>query len=362
MRLLDRYVARSFVNPFIFCTLLFISMYIVVDALNNLDDFLNSTSSAKVVVLYYASMLPMILSYILPSSTLIAALYGLGVLNRHQEIVAMKAGGVSGFQILRPVLHLAFLISLALLFMNESITPKSAVLSTSIKQGMISKGGDSLAQRSIENVAILSKGNRMLFARELHLNTKTLYDVILLEHYPNMSLKSKKTAQRAVYDGSLWTLYNVMEYDVDMNGDVQNKPRKFHSLPVDIHESPEEFLNQYTQSEFMSYRQLKAYLQTTEVTGFKTSNRLKTEMHEKISHPFICFIMLLVSAPIALISRRGGAMISIGVGLIVIVAYYGCAAFSGALGKGGVIPAEWAAWLPNLIFFSAGLFMLRKNL
>lgn len=360
MRLLDRYVAKSFVNPFIFCTMMFITMFIVVDALNNLDDFLSSTSSLKIIFLYYASMLPMILSYILPSSTLIAALYGLGVLNRHQEIIAMKAGGVSSFQILRPILHLAFLISLALLFMNESITPKSAILSTSIKQGMILKSQDSLNERSIENVAILANGNRMLFARELHPNTNTLYDVILLDHYPNMSLKSKKTAQRAVYQNSKWTLYDVMEYDVDMRGDIQNKPLRHESLSVDIHETPEDFLNQYTQSEFMSYRQLKAYIQTTQVSGFKTSNRLKTEMHEKISHPFICFIMLLVSAPIALISRRGGAMISIGVGLIVIVTYYGCAALSGALGKGGVIPAEWAAWLPNLVFFCTGLVMLKK--
>jgi len=112
----------------------------------------------------------------------------------------------------------------------------------------------------------------------------------------------------------------------------------------------------------MSYGQLKAYIQNTKVTGYKTSSRLLTQLHQKLSSPFICFIMLLVAAPLALKMRRGGAMISIGVGLFIIVTYYSVIAFISALGMGGIIPPVAAAWMPNGLFLLVGFYLVRKNI
>ncbi len=360
MKILHRYLSANFLWPLIFNTLIFISLFIVVDALGSLDDFISNETPLQIIGLYYICMIPLILTQTLPSSVLVSALYSLSTMNKNHEIAAMKAAGVSGLQILFPILYIGLLVSFGLLAMNETITPKSAITSTSIKQGLITKKGDQLSQRSINNVAIVTDGNRMIYARELQPATATLYDVIILTHRNDMSIATKTTAVRAVWQNKAWQLYEVLEYKLDVAGNIIGKPMHYPIQNPHIVETPEEFLNQYTHPEYMSYRKLKSYINKTKLIGYKISSRLNMELYLKIANPFICFIMLLVSAPLALKTQRGGAMKSIGVGLFVIVAYYSVIAFSSALGKGGALPPLVAAWLPNGLFFSTGLIMLKK--
>ncbi len=362
MILLHRHVLRSFVRPFIFCCIFFLTMFIVVDLLNQLDEFLVTGTDVRVIGLYYAAMIPVILSQILPAAVLLAALYALGILNRNNEITAMKSNGVSGFRILQPVFLAGLVISFALFAMNETITPKATVASSSIKYGLIKKKSTNINERSIQNVALLTDRHRMVYARELMVGTRSMYDVIILEHRSDMTLKRKTTARSGVYLNGQWVLYDVLEYDVDEHGNVTDRPRTLERKELDLKEGPEAFMTQYAQPEHMSYWDLRRYIKGTRITGYRASNRLLVELYEKISSPFVCLVMLLVSAPLALISRRGGAMLSIGVGLLVIVIFYSFAAVSSALGKGGILPPFVAAWLPNAAFTLIGAYLIRKNI
>jgi lipopolysaccharide export system permease protein len=361
MILLHRHILRSFVRPFIFCSVFFLAMFIVVDVLNQLDEFLVSGANAGVIALYYASMVPLILAQVLPAAVLLAALYALGLLNRHNEITAMKSNGVSGFRILQPVFLAGLVISFALFAMNETVTPQATVASSSIKYGLIKKKSSDMSERSVQNVALLTDRHRMVYAREMMIGTRSMYDVIILEHRSDMTLKSKTTARSGVYLNGSWILYDVLEYDVDERGAVTDRPRTLERKEIDLKESPEAFLTQYAQPEHMSYWNLRRYIKGTRITGYRASNRLLVELHEKLSGPFVCLVMLLVSAPLALISRRGGAMLSIGVGLLVIVVFYSFGAVSSALGKGGILPPFIAAWLPNASFGLLGLYLIRRN-
>lgn len=362
MILLHRHLIRSFVRPFLFCTVFFLSMFVVIDLLNQLDEFLVSGTALQVILMYYAAMVPVILSQILPASILLAALYALGILNRHNEITAMKSNGVSGFRILQPVFLAGLVISFGLFALNETVTPKAMVASSSIKYGLIKKKSRNIQERSVENVALLAEGHRMIYARELVINTRSLFDVIILEHRSDMSLKAKTTARSAVYLNGRWVLYDVLEYQVDEKGNVTDRPRNLDRKEFDLKEGPEAFLTQYAQPEHMSYSDLRRYIKGTKITGYRASNRLLVELYKKVSDPFVCVVMLLVSAPLALVSRRGGAMLSIGVGLLVIVVFYSFAAVSSALGKGGILPPFVAAWLPNTLFGLIGIYLIRRNI
>jgi lipopolysaccharide export system permease protein len=189
-----------------------------------------------------------------------------------------------------------------------------------------------------------------------------MYDVIILEHRSDMTLKSKITARSGVYLNGQWVLYDVLEYQVDEKGNVVDKPQTLERMAIDLKESPEDFLTQYSDPQHMSYWNLRRYIKGTRMTGYRSSNRLLVDLYEKISGPFVCLVMLLVSAPLALTSRRGGAMLSIGVGLVVIVAFYSFSAVSSALGKGGILPPFVAAWLPNAVFTLLGALLIRKNI
>lgn len=362
MILLHRHILRSFIRPFVFCSVFFVAMFIVVDVLNQLDEFLVSGVGYSVIGIYYASMVPLILSQVLPAAVLLAALYAIGLLNRHNEITAMKSNGVSGFKILQPVFLAGLVISFGLFAMNETVTPQATVATASIKYGLIKKKTSDTENRSIQNITLLTNRHRMVYAREMMIATRSMHDVIILEHRSDMTLKSKTTARRAAHLNGSWVLFDVLEYDVDERGNVLDKPRMLARKEVDIKEGPEAFLTQYAQPENMSYFDLRRYIKGTRITGYRASNRLLTELHTKLSAPFICLVMLLVSAPLALVSRRGGAMMSIGVGLLVIVIFYSFVAVISALGKGGILPPFAAAWLPNTLFGFIGLYLIRRNI
>jgi lipopolysaccharide export system permease protein len=60
-------------------------------------------------------------------------------------------------------------------------------------------------------------------------------------------------------------------------------------------------------------------------------------------------------------SRRGHAMVGLGTSLVVVLAYYALHAVCLALGKGGLLPAFLAAWLANLLFAGAGIYLIRHS-
>jgi len=362
MRILDRYLVRSFVGPLVFCLLLFLTMFIIIDCLNQLDDYLAYHTPLETIALYYLNMIPMVLGHILPAAMMIAALYALSAMNRSNEIIAIKANGVSGYQILLPLFFIGLLISIGLLAMNETVTPRSALVSSSIKQGLIKTSKDGPGRRSIQNVAALSGKHRMIYMRELAINTRSMYDVIVLEHRADLSISTKTTAQRGVYQDGAWTFYDVLEYELDASGNMVGRPVSFEKKRTEITDSPEAFLKQHSEPELMSFRQLRQYITNTRRTGFRASKHLELELHQKLSTPFICFILLWVVSPMALRMQRGGAMLSLGLGLAVLVSFYSVAAFVSALGKGGLIPAPFAAWAPHAAFMIIGAGMVKRNM
>src|SRR5947207_1613549 len=102
MRILDRYLLKGFIGPFVYCLVLFSALYIVVDSFNNLDEYLTHQVAPGIILSYYLHLLPTLFIQIVPISTLVSILYILGNLSHHNEIVALKANGVSTFQILAP--------------------------------------------------------------------------------------------------------------------------------------------------------------------------------------------------------------------------------------------------------------------
>lgn len=359
MKILHRYLVKNFVKSLFFCLFLFFMMFIFVDSLNNLDEFVKNKMPAAAILGYYASLLPLILSQILPAAALLASLHFLSNLNRHNEIAALKASGVSSARILAPFLMLGLVLSFAVLAVNETIVPRAAASTAAVKKGLLEQdGGD--ASDNLKNVTLLAKGNCMMYARELDLDTGTLHEVIVMEHNPNLSVKARTTAARGVYEDGRWFFYDGVRYELDQQGDTTGKPEIFDKRDSGIEEGPIEFIRQGTETQFMNYKQLKEYVRNTQLAGRKTSDRLSVELHQKLAAPFVSFVILLVGAPAAMRIRKGGALLSMTIGICIVAVYYVAIAVSSALGKGGALPPLCAVWLPHFAFACTGIFLIRK--
>ncbi len=88
---------------------------------------------------------------------------------------------------------------------------------------------------------------------------------------------------------------------------------------------------------------------------------LLVDLHYKISFSFISLIIILIGAPFALITTRGGVLIGIGTSIAIGLLYYAFIAMSLAFGKAGLLPPIVAAWLGNIVFAWLGIHLINKR-
>src|SRR5574337_1904780 len=122
MRILDRYLAREFFRTFVFSLAVFLALSAIVDLFDRLSRFLDV--SGMVVIQYYFHRLPGFGFQVMPVAVLLAALFSLGRMARHNELLAMQMGHLSFFRIVAPLLVLGLMVSFAALILGESLIPR----------------------------------------------------------------------------------------------------------------------------------------------------------------------------------------------------------------------------------------------
>src|SRR5680860_58551 len=104
MKLIDRYIARRFIRTFTALVLGLPFLFIITDITDNLDKYLARNLPAGDVVLSYVYQLPQFIQWAFPIAALVATVFTIGDMTRHQEIAAAKAGGVSFYRLATPCL------------------------------------------------------------------------------------------------------------------------------------------------------------------------------------------------------------------------------------------------------------------
>ncbi|MCX6356527.1 MAG: LptF/LptG family permease [Candidatus Aureabacteria bacterium] len=123
MRILDRYLLREFIIPLCYCLAAFFLVYIIYDLSAHLDDYVEYRIPLMEMGRYYAIQLPMVMVQLIPLSILLAIVYCLGMLTRHNEITAMRASGMSIYRIMTPFVAMGICFTALLFYLNEEFAP-----------------------------------------------------------------------------------------------------------------------------------------------------------------------------------------------------------------------------------------------
>ena len=107
----------------------------------------------------------------------------------------------------------------------------------------------------------------------------------------------------------------------------------------------------------MTYREIDRRANMIQRTG-GNADELLVDREQKLSIPVAVLVVILLGAPLATSSQRGGTAYGVGVSLGATILYLLLFKISGALGDAGTLTPLTAAWLPNGIFFLGGLVLL----
>lgn len=362
MKIIDRYMAKGFLSSFLWCLFVFVIMAVIIDIFSFIDDIVKYKIPLQSVIAFYFYYIPTMFVQITPMAVLLSTVYMLSNLNKNNEIIAMKSSGVSLWRVLTPLLVLGFLISIFTFMINDRVIPLTSKVSQMIRREELEKyksGGNQA--KIIENVAVYGTENRIVFARTYNTVEKKLSDIIIHKHDTSENLVLKITANSAIWTGSGWKFIKVIMYKVDNAGKMLGSPIFYDEKIISLKERPRDFANKELKAEFMSYRELRNYIKNFLGSGIKITRNLLVDLNYKLAFPFISLIIIMVAAPFAILTMRGGVMIGIGTSIVIGLLYYAVIAISLALGKAGLLPPILAAWSGNIIFAGVGIYLLNKR-
>ncbi len=344
------YVLRE-VGRSLFLTLAaFILLYLCIDFFERIPRFLQHDPSTSQVVIYFLLKIPLIVGQIMPAAVLASVLLGLGTLARRAELMAMRACGVSLWQIATPLLAAATLLSLGMLAWNEFVVPPSAARSDYIERVEIKKRAyrNQFRQREIWYQDRRGFTNIDFFDRDQN----EIQGLTRYEFDEEFRLRRVVSAAMARWTGASWTTRDAYEVLVDPQGGIETRNLEAGGLVID--ETPEDFKAVYREAEHMSYQALSAQTRDLAAKGIDT-NDSRVELWLKLALPFASLVMAVIAIPLASRhSRQSSAAANVGIALVIGFSYWVVLALTSSLGKGEMLPPIIAAWSANVLFAVIG--------
>jgi len=347
--IIDRYIAKSFVVALLWSLAALVSIYIITDIFNMLPTFVDRKVPLFRIIEFYLYETPSIITTIvMPVACLLACFLSIGSLSRNFEICAMRSAGIGLYRIYRLLFVLGIIITFAILFMDETLTPWANRRERDFRREKIS----GLPPRSVrrKNVYYMGRGQKFYHIDKVDGRKNLLEGVTVFEFTDNYKVKRRINANKAIYsDGWIFTDGIIVEFKED-----GEKVSYFKELKAyDIEEKLEDFIKEARESEEMNFLELRRYINWLRHAG-KDVTKEYVDLHTKISFPFMNLIIIFLGAPLAVRVRRSGFVLGFAISLSMSFVYWSLSQTTRAFGQTGDIPAWLAAWLPIIIFGMLG--------
>jgi len=352
MKLLDRYIIKQFLLTALFGIVAFTIIFIVIDLMEKLDDFLDRKAEAMIIVEYYVAFTPEMIKLMTPVAILLSSLFTTGKLSSNNELTAMKSSGVSLYRFMFPMMIIALVISVSSVYFNGWIVPYANQHKFSIERIYLQRNYETTARSNI----YLQDGPRRIVYMSYFDRTTSMGSHASIQDFSDSNLISiarRVDAQQIQWDSTSgkWTMINATIRVFENNReDVRRADRltmdTLHFVPIDIvkkEDKPDE----------MNYFELLRFIKRQQQTGNDVA-RWQVDFYSKVSFPFASFIVVLFGVPFSFGKRRGGLAVQFGISVAVCFIYLIFMKTSQVFGYNGHLHPLLTAWLANLIFLAGG--------
>ena len=359
MRILDKYILRELMGPFLFGIAAFSSIFIGTNTIFRIVQYMTKygASLASVTKLFIYS-LPNIIVLTFPMSMLLASLLAFGRLSAASEITAMKSGGLSFFRLSVPVFVVAFFVSIFAVAFNELVVPAANTAYNNtvfyeIQKNTTPKSQDHIIIKDVESGNL----SRLTYARRFDEATNTMVGVTM-EEFDNNRLVRVENAEKAVWKDNRWTMYYGVIYDLGAEGNLERSMR-FEEQTMPVTKAPRAIAREQKKPEEMTIRELKQQIRVLEREYVKAS-LYEVELHQRVAIPIASLVFALIGTPLGLSPHRSSSSTGLGFSIVIIFVYYIFMAVFTALGQGAAINPAVAAWMPNIIGLMAGFYLVKR--
>jgi len=354
VKILDRYVSREVLGPFILGILGFVMVMIVDLLFTFVDLIINRGVPLGVMGQLLLYKLPAIMIMTFPVATLFGVTMCLGRLSHDNELSALRTSGVPFTRIAVPILIISLLVSLFSFYLNEKVVPFANHRSEKLIRQILMKNP---LPEVRSDLFFKDAYNRHFYIGSINTKTRELLRVMVYE-LTGENLPQVTTAEKAKLENLKLKLKNGVIHKFDADGHLAYEAT-FTDMQINMNEDPVTISEQRSPSE-MDSGELRSQIQVFEKGGMSTA-ALATDLYMKYSVPFTSFIFALIGLPLAIPGLRSSRTWGMVVTIVMIFTFYVFASVFRSLGRGGILPPYLAAWTPQLIFGILGvIFIIRE--
>lgn len=355
MKTLSKYLIKEFARFFFVFEAVFVFIYLVIDFLQKIDNFIEAEVSGSFVFLYFLYKTPFITVQMVPATIAITIIVMFSIMRKSREIIALKACGINLFKVSQILVFAGSVVGLIVFLISEIVVPSTSSRSNLIWNQDVEKQDPGLFHGSDQ---IWYRGpDRIYWIREFDPRNQTMEKPTLFFFDSAFRLVKRIEGKKGSWENGRWKLEDAIVQELDEKGSYRIEKKA--ELYLDLPEGPESFSKGSKRPEEMGFWQLKHYADGVREEGYDNSKYL-VDMHIKIAFPFICLVLVIMSIPVALELKWGGAPLAISVGIGICFLYVLTLGFSRSLGLMGAIPPVLSAWLANLVFSLAGVYLMMR--
>jgi len=357
IRIIDRYIIRKFLGTFFFALVLILTIAVVFDFAEKIDDFMEKEAPVRAIIFdYYFNFIPYFATLFAPLFVFISVIFFTARMAVNTEIIAILNAGMSFRRMMWPYFLSSLVIAVFTFLLTNFVIPQA-----------------NLKRIDFEDKYYRSAGYRMGTVVDFHRQVfKNVY--AYMERYnpesqsgTNFSLEkfddsghllSKLMADRVTWDSTIkkWSAWTY--YIRDIHGNEETVSKGFR-IDTALTVKAEDFARDPEYVGTMNYRELNDYIDLLRLQGSDELKLFVIEKQRRYANPFAIFILTLIGVSLSSQKVRGGIGMQIGIGLCLSFSYILFMQFASQFSLKGNLDPMLALWIPNILYSLIALFLYR---
>ncbi len=354
LQIIDWYIIKKFLGTFVFTLAIFITIAIVFDISEKIDDFLRTDAPIGAIMFdYYLNFIPYYIGLLSPLLIFIAAILFTARMANNTEIVAILSGGVSFRRLLYPYFVTSLFLAILSFFFNSYTIPNANKVriqfeNTYVNSKFVYKERNIHMQLDDSTYAYMESYN----------NQEGMGYRFSLEKFRGKELVYKLISDQIRWDSSKknWQIqtYSIKRID-GMKESMERGDRKDTILAM----IPDDFERKDNSIASLTTPELREYIAKERKRGASGVEAYDVEYYKRYAMPFATFILVLIAVSLCSRKVRGGVGAQLGIGIGSSFTYIMLMQFTTTFAlKGGLHPVV-SVWIPNVIYGIYGLYLLK---
>jgi len=354
--LIDFYIIRKFLGTFFFAMALIMTIAVVFDFAEKIDNFMEKNAPWEAVVFdYYVNFVPYFATLFAPMFVFIAVIFFTSRMAINTEIIAILNSGMSFRRMMWPYFLSSLVIAFLIFYLTNFVIPHANLIRLDFEDKYYRSQGRKVNVEYVHRQVYPNIYAFMESYNPLHLRGRSF----TLERIDdNGRLISKLSAPTVTWDSTLnkWSAFNYTIRDFDGEYEIMTQGTR---IDTTLTIKPGDFSRDPGFVGTMTYRELSDYIDLLRMQGSEELKVFLIEYHGRFASPFAVFILTLIGVSLSSRKVRGGIGMNVGIGLALSFSYILFLQFSSQFSIKGNLEPMLAMWIPNILYFIIAMYLYK---